>query len=139
MKNRFMYELEQRGFINQCSNMDAVADLLDNGNLVAYLGSDPTGDSLHVGHLVPVMMMRWLQKYGHKPIALVGGATGRIGDPSGRDKGRPVLTDEVLAKNLVVNNLNNKVFSIAFDTAMGHEVFQGTDRKKSGRGCCIAY
>lgn len=76
------------------------------------------------------MMMRWLQKYGHKPIALVGGATGRIGDPSGRDKGRPVLTDEVLAKNLAVNNLNNKVFSIAFDTAMGHEVFQGTDRKK---------
>ncbi|MBP9999827.1 MAG: tyrosine--tRNA ligase [Proteobacteria bacterium] len=100
MKNNLMYELEQRGFINQCSNMDAVADLLDNGNLVAYLGSDPTGDSLHVGHLVPVMMMRWLQKYGHKPIALVGGATGRIGDPSGRDKGRPVLTDEVLAKNL---------------------------------------
>lgn len=100
MKNSLMYELEQRGFINQCSNMDAVADLLDNGNLVAYLGSDPTGDSLHVGHLVPVMMMRWLQKYGHKPIALVGGATGRIGDPSGRDKGRPVLTDEVLAKNL---------------------------------------
>lgn len=100
MKNNLMYELTQRGFINQCSNMNAVADLLDNGNLVAYLGSDPTGDSLHVGHLVPVMMMRWLQKYGHKPIALVGGATGRIGDPSGRDKGRPVLTDEVLAKNL---------------------------------------
>lgn len=100
MQNDLMYELTQRGFINQCSNMDAVADVLSHGHLVAYLGSDPTGDSLHVGHLVPVMMMRWLQKYGHKPIALVGGATGRIGDPSGRDKGRPVLTDDVLAKNL---------------------------------------
>ncbi len=100
MQNDLMTELTRRGFINQCSNMDAVADLLNNGHLVAYLGSDPTADSLHVGHLVPVMMMRWLQKYGHKPIALVGGATGRIGDPSGRDKGRPVLTDEVLAKNL---------------------------------------
>ena len=95
-----MFELEQRGFINQCSNMNAVADLLDNGQIAVYLGSDPTADSLHVGHLVPIMMMRWLQKYGHKPIMLVGGATGRIGDPSGRDTGRPMMTEEVLQKNV---------------------------------------
>lgn len=100
MPNTLFEELQQRGFINQSSNMDAVHDLLDNGKIVAYLGSDPTGDSLHVGHLVPVMMMRWLQKYGHKPIALVGGATGRIGDPSGRDSGRPIMTEETLAKNI---------------------------------------
>ncbi len=100
MPNTLFEELQQRGFINQSSDMDAVRDLLDNGKIVAYLGSDPTGDSLHVGHLVPVMMMRWLQKYGHKPIALVGGATGRIGDPSGRDSGRPIMTEETLAKNI---------------------------------------
>ena len=100
MQNSLMFELTQRGFINQCSNMDAVADLLDNGQIAVYLGSDPTADSLHVGHLVPVMMMRWLQKYGHKPLMLVGGATGRIGDPSGRDTGRPMMTEEVLAKNV---------------------------------------
>ena len=100
MQNSLMFELTQRGFINQCSNMDAVADLLDNGKIAVYLGSDPTADSLHVGHLVPVMMMRWLQKYGHKPLMLVGGATGRIGDPSGRDTGRPMMTEEVLAKNV---------------------------------------
>lgn len=100
MSNTLFEELQQRGFINQSSNMDAVRDLLDNGKIVAYLGSDPTGDSLHVGHLVPVMMMRWLQKYGHKPIALVGGATGRIGDPSGRDTGRPMMSEETLAKNI---------------------------------------
>lgn len=100
MKNTLMFELEQRGFINQCSNMNAVADLLDNGQIAVYLGSDPTADSLHVGHLVPIMMMRWLQKYGHKPIMLVGGATGRIGDPSGRDTGRPMMTEEVLQKNV---------------------------------------
>ena len=100
MPNTLFEELEQRGFINQCSNMDAVKDLLNNDKIVVYLGSDPTADSLHVGHLVPVMMMRWLQKYGHKPIALVGGATGRIGDPSGRDSGRPIMTEEVLAKNI---------------------------------------
>ena len=100
MQNNLMYELTQRGFINQCSNMDAVADLLDNGQIAVYLGSDPTADSLHVGHLVPVMMMRWLQKYGHKPLMLVGGATGRIGDPSGRDTGRPMMTEDVLQKNI---------------------------------------
>ena len=100
MKNTLMNELEQRGFVNQCSNMDAVADLLNNGKMVVYLGSDPTADSLHVGHLVPIMMMRWLQKYGHKPIMLVGGATGRIGDPSGRDTGRPMMTEEILAQNI---------------------------------------
>ena len=100
MPNTLFKELSMRGFINQCSNMDAVQDLLDNGKIAVYLGSDPTADSLHVGHLVPVMMMRWLQKYGHKPLMLVGGATGRIGDPSGRDTGRPMMTEETLAKNI---------------------------------------
>lgn len=100
MPNTLFQELSMRGFINQCSNMDAVMDLLDNGKIAVYLGSDPTADSLHVGHLVPVMMMRWLQKYGHKPLMLVGGATGRIGDPSGRDTGRPMMTEETLQKNI---------------------------------------
>lgn len=100
MKTTLWQELTERGFINQCSNMDAVADLLNNEKIAVYLGSDPTADSLHVGHLVPVMMMRWLQKYGHKPLMLVGGATGRIGDPSGRDTGRPMMTEEVLQKNI---------------------------------------
>lgn len=100
MQNELLHELESRGFINQCSNMDALNDALNNGKITAYLGSDPTADSLHVGHLVPVMMMRWLQKYGHRPLMLVGGATGRIGDPSGRDTGRPMMTEEVLAHNI---------------------------------------
>lgn len=100
MPNTLFQELSMRGFINQCSNMDAVMDLLDNGKIAVYLGSDPTADSLHVGHLVPVMMMRWLQKYGHRPIMLVGGATGRIGDPSGRDTGRPMMSEETLQKNI---------------------------------------
>ena len=101
MQNELLHELELRGFINQSSNMDALNDALNNGKICAYLGADPTADSLHVGHLVPVMMMRWFQKYGHKPIMLVGGATGRIGDPSGRDSGRPMMTEETLAKNVV--------------------------------------
>ncbi len=100
MQNELLQELQARGFINQTSNIDGLNAALNAGKITAYLGSDPTADSLHVGHLVPVMMMRWLQKYGHKPIALVGGATGRIGDPSGRDSGRPMMTEEVLAKNV---------------------------------------
>lgn len=100
MQNELLIELQARGFINQTSNIEGLNDALNAGKITAYLGSDPTADSLHVGHLVPVMMMRWLQKYGHKPITLVGGATGRIGDPSGRDSGRPMMTEEVLAKNV---------------------------------------
>ncbi|MBP3397974.1 MAG: tyrosine--tRNA ligase [Alphaproteobacteria bacterium] len=99
MKNELLQELEARGFINQASNMDGLNDALNSGKITAYWGTDPTGDSLHVGHLASLMLMRWFQKYGHRPITLVGGATGRIGDPSGRDKGRPMLTDEVIAKN----------------------------------------
>lgn len=100
MQNELLRELEARGFINQFSNMDALNDALNNGKITAYIGSDPTADSLHVGHLVPVMMMRWFQKYGHRPLMLVGGATGRIGDPSGRDSGRPMMSEETLQKNI---------------------------------------
>lgn len=100
MQNELLQELSARGFINQVSNIDKLNEALNAGPITAYLGSDPTADSLHVGHLVPVMMMRWLQKYGHRPLMLVGGATGRIGDPSGRDSGRPMMTEELLAKNV---------------------------------------
>ncbi len=99
MKNGLLQELEARGFINQSSNLDGLNDALNAGRVVGYWGTDPTGDSLHVGHLASLMLMRWFQKYGHKPILLVGGATGRIGDPSGRDKGRPMLTDEQIVHN----------------------------------------
>ena len=99
MKNELLCELDARGFINQSSNLDGLNDALNAGRVTAYWGTDPTGDSLHVGHLASLMLMRWFQKYGHRPIALVGGATGRIGDPSGRDKGRPMLTDEQIEHN----------------------------------------
>jgi tyrosyl-tRNA synthetase len=100
VKNKFLQEIEARGLLYQASNMDGINDALNAGAVTAYWGTDPTGDSLHVGHAASLMLMRWFQKMGHKPILLVGGATGRIGDPSGRDKGRPMLTDETLEKNL---------------------------------------
>ncbi|MDR1207050.1 MAG: tyrosine--tRNA ligase [Rickettsiales bacterium] len=99
MKNDFLHELEQRGLIFQSTDIDGLGEWLNGGARSGYLGVDPTADSFHVGHLVPVMIMRWFQKYGHKPIMLVGGATGRIGDPSGRDSGRPMMTDDQVDAN----------------------------------------
>jgi tyrosyl-tRNA synthetase len=99
MKNDLWSELKARGFIYQNSNEAGLKSAIESGKITLYFGSDPTADSLHVGHLVPFMMMRWFQKYGHKPITLVGGATARIGDPSGRDNGRPMMTDEIIQKN----------------------------------------
>lgn len=104
-KSQFFNLMVERGFYNQCTNEvgfdEYLYDCEKTGTpAVGYLGSDPTGDSLHVGHLVPVMMMRWFQKCGHKPLMLVGGATARIGDPSGKDKLRPFLDEETLAHNI---------------------------------------
>lgn len=104
-KSEFLNIMHERGFYNQCTNEQGfdeyLADCEKKGiPAVGYLGSDPTGDSLHIGHIVPLMMLRWFQKCGHKPIALVGGATARIGDPSGKDKLRPFLDEETLQNNV---------------------------------------
>ena len=104
-KSEFLNIMVERGFYNQCTNIEGFDDYLyeceSKGKpAVGYLGSDPTGDSLHVGHIVPLMMLRWFQKCGHKPLALVGGATARIGDPSGKDKLRPFLDEQTLAHNI---------------------------------------
>jgi tyrosyl-tRNA synthetase len=105
-KSEFLNIMQERGFYNQCTNEQGfdeyLADCEKKGvPAVGYLGSDPTGDSLHVGHIVPLMMLRWFQKCGHKPLALVGGATARIGDPSGKDKLRPFLEEATLKNNIV--------------------------------------
>ncbi|MBQ9234980.1 MAG: tyrosine--tRNA ligase [Alphaproteobacteria bacterium] len=105
LKSEFLNIMLERGFYNQCTDLEGFDAYLyecerTGTPAVGYLGSDPTGDSLHVGHIVPLMMLRWFQKCGHKPIALVGGATARIGDPSGKDKLRPFLSEETLAHNI---------------------------------------
>ncbi len=93
-------ELKARGFIYQETDSAAIEKNLSTGKVVFYCGFDPTGDSLHVGHLLPVMAMRMLQKAGHVPTVLVGGATGAIGDPSGRSTARNMLTMETVASNV---------------------------------------
>ncbi len=93
-------ELKARGFIYQETDSAAIEKKLNSESVVFYCGFDPTGNSLHVGHLLPVMAMRLLQKAGHVPVALVGGATGQIGDPSGRSTARNMLTKETVAENV---------------------------------------
>ena len=96
-----IYEtLVERGIIAQCTNEEKVKEILNNSNVPFYIGFDPTADSLHIGHFVQIIVMMHMQKAGHKPIALVGGGTGKVGDPSGKTDMRKMLTDEDLAKNV---------------------------------------
>ncbi|KUM34162.1 tyrosine--tRNA ligase [Pseudomonas sp. EpS/L25] len=92
--------LEARGFVHQTTDRDGLAQAFAAGPVTGYLGFDATADSLHVGHLQGLMLMRWLQRAGHPILLLIGGATTRIGDPSFRDSGRPVLTDGQIARNM---------------------------------------
>jgi len=91
--------LKDRGFVSQCSDEAGLAKLLDGERVTFYIGFDPTGDSLHVGHLQQLMAMAHLQRAGHRPIALVGGGTARIGDPSGKSEMRKILPVETIAAN----------------------------------------
>ncbi len=92
--------LVEREIIAQCTNEEKVREILENENVSFYIGFDPTADSLHIGHFVQIMVMVHMQRAGHRPIALVGGGTGKIGDPSGKTDMRKMLTDEELAHNV---------------------------------------
>ncbi|CAK0769009.1 Tyrosine--tRNA ligase [uncultured Gammaproteobacteria bacterium] len=97
----FLRVLAERGFIHQCTDEGALDQLAVAGPVTGYIGFDCTADSLHVGSLVPIMMLRWMQRTGHKPIVLMGGGTTKVGDPSGKDESRQLLTDQQIAANMV--------------------------------------
>jgi tyrosyl-tRNA synthetase len=96
----FLREATERGFVFQCTDLEALDCRMLAGSVAAYIGFDCTADSLHVGNLVSIMILRLLQKHGHKPVVLMGGGTTRIGDPSGRDETRQLLTDEQIGANM---------------------------------------
>ena len=99
-KSEFLNVLATRGFIHQVSEPDALDQLAASSRITAYIGFDCTAASLHIGSLLPIMMLHWLQQTGHRPIALMGGGTTRVGDPSGKDESRRILTDEMIGDNL---------------------------------------
>jgi len=101
--NKFLIEFKERGFFYQCTGEDDLSKLLDKKKINAYIGFDCTAESLHVGSLLQIMCLRLLQKHGHRPIVLLGGGTTRIGDPSGKDKTRIILSEDEIEKN--INNI----------------------------------
>ena len=98
--NKFLKDFKERGFFYQCTNEAELSKMLDNSKISAYIGFDCTAVSLHVGSLLQIMCLRLLQKHGHQPIVLLGGGTTRIGDPSGKDKTRSILSEEEIEKNI---------------------------------------
>ena len=103
--NKFLKEFKDRGFFYQCTSEAELSDLLDKEKIKAYIGFDCTAESLHVGSLLQIMCLRLLQKNGHRPIVLLGGGTTRIGDPSGKDKTRKILSEDEIEKN--IKNIQN--------------------------------
>ncbi len=98
-KSDFLRTLSQRGFIHQISDESGLDDLLTKETVTAYIGFDPTGPSLHVGHMTQIMLLYWFQQTGHRPIALMGGGTTMVGDPSGKDESRQLLTRDQIEAN----------------------------------------
>ena len=98
--NKFLTEFKERGFFYQCTGEADLSQLLDKEKISAYIGFDCTAESLHVGSLLQIMCLRLLQKHGHRPIVLLGGGTTRIGDPSGKDKTRTILSEDEIEKNI---------------------------------------
>ena len=98
--NKFLKEFKDRGYFYQCTGENELSKILDKEKIKGYIGFDCTAESLHVGSLLQIMCLRLMQKHGHRPIVLIGGGTTRIGDPSGKDKTRKILSENEIAKNI---------------------------------------
>jgi len=113
MENSFLTEFKKRDYFNQCTNSDELEKVMSENKIRGYIGFDCTAPSLHVGSLLQIMCLRLLQKYGHQPIVLLGGGTTRIGDPSGKEETRRILSENQIEKN--IKNIE-KVFKIFLKT-----------------------
>ncbi|MDJ0948475.1 MAG: tyrosine--tRNA ligase [Alphaproteobacteria bacterium] len=100
LRSEFLRVLTERGFVHQCTDAEGLDARAADGTITAYVGYDCTADSLHVGHLLSIMMLRWLQQTGHRPIVLMGGGTTKVGDPSGRDETRQLLSEAQIDANM---------------------------------------
>jgi tyrosyl-tRNA synthetase len=99
-KSDFVRVMQERGYIHQCSDLEALDRQAAEGVITAYVGYDATAASLHIGNLISVMMLRRLQQTGHRPIVVMGGGTTKVGDPSGKDTQRQMLTEDRIAANI---------------------------------------
>ena len=112
MKSTFLREMQERGYLNQCTDLEKLDSIISKKSVRAYIGFDCTANSLHVGSLLQIMILRMLQKHGHKPIVLLGGGTTLIGDPSGKDTTRKILKQKDIKKNIsVIKKLFEKLLN----------------------------
>ncbi|HKL54645.1 MAG TPA: tyrosine--tRNA ligase [Roseovarius sp.] len=118
-KSEFLRVMIERGFLADCTDLQALDDSLSSGTVTAYIGYDATAKSLHVGHLLNIMMLRWLQKTGHRPITLMGGGTTKVGDPSFRSDERPLLDATQIGENITAMQQVFARFLDYGDTAPG--------------------
>ncbi len=126
MKNKFIQEMQNRGFLNQCTDLDNLGEICNKKSISGYIGFDCTASSLHVGSLLQIMILKLMQKYGHQPIVLLGGGTTLIGDPSGKESTRKILEQNEIKHNIksikkvfskILNTSNKKTSPIFVDNA----------------------
>ena len=113
MKNKFLIEMQSRGYLHQCTNFTQLEETANKKPITGYIGFDCTASSLHVGSLLQLMILRLMQKHGHRPVVLLGGGTTLIGDPSGKDSTRKILTEKNIKTNI---NSIKKVFKKVLNT-----------------------
>ncbi len=127
LKSDLLHILTERGYIHQCTDTEALDAAAADGCITAYNGFDCTGPSLHVGHLLPIMMLRILQRTGHKPIILLGGGTTKIGDPSGKDESRKMLDDKAIDDNIASIGRSFSRFLTIGDRATDAQMVNNSD------------
>ena len=114
MKNKFLIEMQSRGYLSQCTDIGKLSEICNKKSISGYIGFDCTASSLHVGSLLQIMIMKLMQKYGHRPIVLLGGGTTLIGDPSGKDNTRKILNENEIKKNIKsIKNVFKKVLDFS--------------------------
>ena len=112
MKNNFLQEMQKRGYLNQCTNLDKLDEICNKNPISGYIGFDCTASSLHVGSLLQIMILKLMQRHGHRPIILLGGGTTLIGDPSGKDTTRKMLNNDEIKKNIEsIKKVFNKILN----------------------------
>ena len=118
-KSPFLREFASRGYLAQCTDIEGLDEKLTEGRVSAYLGFDATADSLHVGSLLQIMILRLLQKHGHRPVVLVGGGTTKVGDPSGKDESRQLLDEATIQANIDgISSVFDKFIEFGADKAI---------------------